>query len=76
MRENDACISNKERTSRVGWFVSIIVLMSLAAVGGGAYLFYKYRLQSYMDSEIRAIMAQYMPLDSQNDIAHHLQDEP
>lgn len=24
-------------------------------------------VQSYMDSEIRAIMAQYMPLDSQND---------
>lgn len=25
------------------------------------------RLQSYMDSEIRAIMAQYMPLESQNE---------
>lgn len=28
-------------------------------------------LQRYMDSEIRAIMAQYMPLDSQGDIPVH-----
>jgi hypothetical protein len=27
--------------------------------------------QRYMDSEIRAIMAQYMPLDSQADIPVH-----
>ena len=31
--------------------------------------------QSYMDSEIRAIMAQYMPLDSSNDVNHHLNEE-
>jgi hypothetical protein len=31
--------------------------------------------QAYMDSEIRAIMAQYMPLDSQSESRHHLQDD-
>jgi len=32
-------------------------------------------LQSYMDSEIRAIMAQYMPLDSQSEVVNHVNDE-
>lgn len=32
-------------------------------------------LQSYMDSEIRAIMAQYMPLDSQGEIVNHVSEE-
>lgn len=33
-------------------------------------------VQTYMDSEIRAIMAQYMPLDNQNEsIQSHLQDD-
>lgn len=32
-------------------------------------------LQSYMDSEIRAIMAQYMPLDSQAEVPNHVNDE-
>jgi len=31
-------------------------------------------MQSYMDSEIRAIMAQYMPLDSQSDANHVHED--
>uniref|UniRef100_A0A0E0RCX8 Uncharacterized protein n=1 Tax=Oryza rufipogon TaxID=4529 RepID=A0A0E0RCX8_ORYRU len=31
------------------------------------YAVYKYRIRRYMDSEIRAIMAQYMPLDNQGD---------
>lgn len=75
MKENDACISKKASTSRVGWIVSMIVLLGLATVAAGSYLVYKYRLRSYMDSEIRAIMAQYMPLDSQNEIHHHLQED-
>jgi len=29
-------------------------------------------LQQYMDSEIRAIMAQYMPLDSQAEVPNHV----
>lgn len=32
-------------------------------------------VQSYMDSEIRAIMAQYMPLDSQTEVNNHMQEE-
>lgn len=32
-------------------------------------------LQQYMDSEIRAIMAQYMPLDSQAEVPNHVNDE-
>jgi hypothetical protein len=28
-----------------------------------------------MDSEIRAIMAQYMPLDSQGEVVNHVKDE-
>jgi len=47
--------------------------MVVLAVGG--YVIYKYRLRSYMDSEIRAIMAQYMPLDSQNEVHTHMQED-
>lgn len=32
-------------------------------------------VQSYMDSEIRAIMAQYMPLDSQGEVQNHSHDD-
>lgn len=32
-------------------------------------------LQQYMDSEIRAIMAQYMPLDSQAEVPNHVNDQ-
>lgn len=35
----------------------------------------KTRLRSYMDSEIRAIMAQYMPLDSQGEVPNHSQED-
>ncbi|RVW26768.1 Vacuolar-sorting receptor 4 [Vitis vinifera] len=31
--------------------------------------------QSYMDSEIRAIMAQYMPLDSQTEVPNHVSED-
>eukprot|EP00249_Psilotum_nudum_P016620 c25912_g1_i1 orf=674-2713(-) len=75
IREHDTCISKKASTSRAGGIVLMIILIGLAAAGIGAYVVYKYRLRSYMDSEIRAIMAQYMPLDSQNEIHHHLQEE-
>lgn len=43
----------------------------------GAYLMFMliivmvYDVQTYMDSEIRAIMAQYMPLDNQAEIEVH-----
>jgi hypothetical protein len=76
-QEHDTCINRKSQQSKVGLTVSLIVLASLSALALGGYVLYKYRLRSYMDSEIRAIMAQYMPLDSQNDVQNHtLDDEP
>ncbi|VAH90709.1 unnamed protein product [Triticum turgidum subsp. durum] len=64
MREQDTCIS-KQAASSVGWSFMWVIFFGLVFAGVGAYAVYKYRLRSYMDSEIRAIMAQYMPLDSQ-----------
>ncbi|KAE8703115.1 Vacuolar-sorting receptor 1 [Hibiscus syriacus] len=65
IRDHDTCISKSRAEVRSAWAALWVILISLAMAGGGAYLVYKYRLRSYMDSEIRAIMAQYMPLDSQ-----------
>ncbi|ONK65848.1 uncharacterized protein A4U43_C06F1590 [Asparagus officinalis] len=63
IKGEDICIA--KRTSRFGLFMTILVLACLAGAGVAAYVFYKYRLRSYMDSEIMAIMSQYMPLDNQ-----------
>ncbi|KAL3614341.1 Vacuolar-sorting receptor 3 [Castilleja foliolosa] len=60
---------------RSSWTAVWIILLGLAMAAGGAYLIYKYRLRSYMDSEIRAIMAQYMPLDSQNEVPNHASED-
>ena len=49
-----------------------MVLLGLVAAGAGAYAVYKYRIRRYMDSEIRAIMAQYMPLDNQVEFANQV----
>ncbi|KAG5562412.1 hypothetical protein RHGRI_005221 [Rhododendron griersonianum] len=59
--------------SKFGWFVTFLVLAIVSTAGIAGYVFYKYRLRSYMDSEIMAIMSQYMPLDSQkiNQVVHH-----
>ncbi|KAG5526335.1 hypothetical protein RHGRI_032575 [Rhododendron griersonianum] len=57
------------------WAAVWVILLGLAMAAGGAYMVYKYRLRSYMDSEIRAIMAQYMPLDSQGEVANHVSDD-
>ncbi|TVT96771.1 hypothetical protein EJB05_58012 [Eragrostis curvula] len=54
----------KDSTSSVGWSFLWVIFFGLALAGVGAYAVYKYRLRSYMDSEIRAIMAQYMPLEN------------
>ncbi|XP_066395522.1 vacuolar-sorting receptor 1-like [Miscanthus floridulus] len=64
IREHDTCIS-KQSSSSLGWGFLWVIFFGLALAGAGAYAVYKYRLRSYMDSEIRAIMAQYMPLESQ-----------
>ena len=43
--------------------VAAAVLASCAVVAGGGYLVYRWRLRSYMNQEIKAIMSQYMPLE-------------
>lgn len=75
IRDHDTCISKTATEVRSAWAAVWVILIGLAMAGGGAYLVYKYRLRSYMDSEIRAIMAQYMPLDSQSEIPNHVNDE-
>lgn len=64
MKDQDTCIERSPTSS--GWFLSLVFLAVLAGTGSAGYIFYKYRLRSYMDSEIMAIMSQYMPLDGQN----------
>jgi hypothetical protein len=64
MKEQDTCIERSG--SRIGWFPTFVILAAVASICVGGYVFYKYRLRSYMDSEIMAIMSQYMPLESQN----------
>lgn len=70
MQEHDICIS-KDGSSGVGWGFIWVISLGIAAAGLGAYVVYKYRIRRYMDSEIRAIMAQYMPLDNNVEIAGH-----
>ncbi|CAF2229654.1 unnamed protein product [Brassica napus] len=61
------CKNKWERSgSRMGWFFTFVILPAVAGIRVAGYVFYKYRLRSYMDSEIMTIMSQYMPLDSQN----------
>ncbi|KAK3135986.1 hypothetical protein QOZ80_5BG0426230 [Eleusine coracana subsp. coracana] len=70
MKEHDTCIS-KNAAKEVGWSFLWVTFFGLVAAGIGGYAVYKYRIQRYMDSEIRAIMAQYMPLDNQGDVPNH-----
>ncbi|KAK9097169.1 hypothetical protein Sjap_022666 [Stephania japonica] len=73
MRDHDTCIS-KRAEQKSAWIAVWVILIGLAMAAGGAYLIYKHRIRSYMDSEIRAIMAQYMPLDSQVEVPNHTSD--
>ncbi|KAG6406677.1 hypothetical protein SASPL_134286 [Salvia splendens] len=66
------CEGTSASEVKYGWGAVWLVLIVLGLAGGGGYLVYKQRLRSYMDSEIRAIMAQYMPLDSQNEVPSHV----
>ncbi|KAM5549586.1 hypothetical protein ABKV19_000821 [Rosa sericea] len=76
IKDHDTCISKTSGGSKSSaWAAVWVILIGLAMASGGAYLVYKYRLRSYMDSEIRAIMAQYMPLDSQAEVPNHVNDE-
>ncbi|XP_073045597.1 vacuolar-sorting receptor 3-like [Primulina eburnea] len=74
IRDHDTCISKRATEVKSSWTAVWITMIVLAMAAGGAYLIYKYRLRMYMDSEIRAIMAQYMPLDSQNEVPNHVND--
>lgn len=70
MQEHGICISKHD--TEVSWSSVWIIILGLAAAGVGGYAVYKYRIRRYMDSEIRAIMAQYMPLDNQGEVPHHV----
>ncbi|XP_017701108.1 vacuolar-sorting receptor 6-like isoform X2 [Phoenix dactylifera] len=61
--------------SRFGWFLTILVLACVVGAGIAGYIFYKYWLRSYMDSEIMAIMSQYMPLDNQHNESRALRPD-
>nr|XP_017259200.1 PREDICTED: vacuolar-sorting receptor 3-like [Daucus carota subsp. sativus] len=75
IREHDTCISKTTAQVKSAWAAIWFILIGLAIAGGGAYMVYKYRLRSYMDSEIRAIMSQYMPLDSQSEVPDHQSED-
>lgn len=76
IRDHDTCISKTaSQGGRSAWAAFWVIIAGLVLSAGGGYLIYKYRIRSYMDSEIRAIMAQYMPLDSQAEVVNHVNDE-
>ncbi|PIA37625.1 hypothetical protein AQUCO_03000290v1, partial [Aquilegia coerulea] len=68
--EQDTCIGRN--VSTFGWLLTLLILSGVVGAGTAGYVFYKYRLRSYMDSEIMAIMSQYMPLDNQQNEAQPL----
>ncbi|CAA7019160.1 unnamed protein product [Microthlaspi erraticum] len=66
MHEHDTCIgSGKVGTTRLSWSFLWVLIIGVGVAGLSGYAVYKYRIRSYMDAEIRGIMAQYMPLESQ-----------
>ncbi|RID67013.1 hypothetical protein BRARA_D02119 [Brassica rapa] len=65
LKEQDTCIERISR-SRSRWFFIIVVITAIAGISLSSYIFYKYHIQAYMDSEIVSVMSQYIPLDSQN----------
>ena len=71
MAEHDTCIGNDGKAA-FSWGLVWVIILGLAVAGVGAYAVYKYRIRRYMDSEIRAIMAQYMPLDNQGEVPTHI----
>lgn len=71
MHEHDTCIAGKDVKTGFSWGTLWVIILALAAVGVAGYAVYKYRIRRYMDSEIRAIMAQYMPLDSNGEAPTH-----
>ncbi|KAL8159110.1 hypothetical protein V2J09_000647 [Rumex salicifolius] len=74
IEEHDTCI--EKTASKVSWFLALLLVAIVVGASLAGYLFYKYRLRSYMDSEIMAIMSQYMPLDNNNRRVEVHEDEP
>ncbi|KAK4418830.1 Vacuolar-sorting receptor 1 [Sesamum alatum] len=70
IHEHDTCIS-KDASTEYSWSFVWVVFLGLVVAGVAGYALYKYRIRRYMDSEIRAIMAQYMPLDNQGEVPNH-----
>ncbi|XP_057429809.1 vacuolar-sorting receptor 6-like [Lotus japonicus] len=68
IKDQDTCIERSG--SKSGRFLAFVVIAVVVVAGLAGYIFYKYRLRTYMDSEIMAIMSQYMPLDQQNNVVH------
>ncbi|KAE8819790.1 vacuolar-sorting receptor 7-like [Hordeum vulgare] len=60
----DTCVGKS--AAATGWLVTALVLSCLVGAGLAGFAFYKYRLRRYMDSEVAAIMSQYMPLEGQS----------
>jgi len=75
IKEHDTCISKTAVQAKAAWAAVWGILIVIIVVAVGSYIVYKYRLRSYMDSEIRAIMAQYMPLDNQGEVPNHTREE-
>jgi hypothetical protein len=75
IKEHDTCISKTAVQAKAAWAAVWSILIVIVVVAAGSYIVYKYRLRSYMDSEIRAIMAQYMPLDNQGEVPNHTHEE-
>ncbi|KAL7598125.1 hypothetical protein Lser_V15G25931 [Lactuca serriola] len=61
-------IYGKHVAGSAEWGFAWTVVLGVAAIGIVGYTFYKYRVRRYMDSEIRAIMAQYMPLGNEGEV--------
>lgn len=73
IKVEDTCVGKS--TSAMGWLATALVLSCLVGAGIVGFAFYKYRLRRYMDSEVMAIMSQYMPLDSQTTENRPLREE-
>ncbi|XP_027350041.1 vacuolar-sorting receptor 1-like isoform X1 [Abrus precatorius] len=73
-QDNDVCFGAGAGSYTSSVNIWMVILVVVVAVSGG-YAFYKYRIQRYMDSEIRAIMAQYMPLDNQPEVSNQVRHD-